>query len=72
MRHPNPNPIPTLIMTGEHDGCIALDMFGATIHDEDFPPGALKYVVVPNAGHFVQNDQPDLVTQHILQFIKNY
>ncbi len=56
---------PTLILWAAKDR-----LFGVNIADqlnEDIPNS--KLVIVPDSGHFLQEDQPELVTQHIMNFL---
>jgi pimeloyl-ACP methyl ester carboxylesterase len=59
-------PQPTLYLHGADDGCMALDTIGDV---EAILSDGSEHVVVPNAGHFLHLDQPDVVHEHVLTFL---
>lgn len=58
--------VPTLYLHGVHDGCIGVEL---TQGMEAAYPAGLTKLILEDAGHFVQVEQPDRVNQAILQFI---
>jgi pimeloyl-ACP methyl ester carboxylesterase len=59
-------PQPTLYLHGDTDGCFSLPAeldVAATL-----APGS-KYVRVPNAGHFLHLERPELVNANVLEFL---
>jgi len=61
-------PVPTLIINGFSDGCMDRRMFDHTIDDADFPAGVV-HVELPDAGHFLQLEQPDEITQLLIDHL---
>ncbi|MGY1991578.1 alpha/beta fold hydrolase [Mycolicibacterium fortuitum] len=61
-----PPVLPSLYLHGTHDGCAAPDY--ARWVQEILPDGSAVNIVEA-AGHFLQLDQPDVVAQHIVDFI---
>ena len=59
-------PAPTLFFHGAHDGCIGVELLDGM--DALFPAG-LETVVVPDAGHFVHQERPDIVNAKLLEFL---
>ena len=64
-------PVPTLALTGRDDGCIDCDIFQALCREEDFPNG-LQTRVVENAGHFLHQEQPDIVNALLLGWLSRH
>jgi pimeloyl-ACP methyl ester carboxylesterase len=58
--------VPVLYLHGENDGCIGVDLGAGAA--AVLPPGSSR-VVVPDAGHFVQVEQPEVVADEILAFV---
>ncbi|ETW95337.1 MAG: hypothetical protein ETSY1_31095 [Candidatus Entotheonella factor] len=56
--------VPTLLIWGESDGLVPVAYAEAY---RDLIPGA-ELVVIPNAGHAPQAEQPDLFCHHVYQF----
>lgn len=56
--------VPTLLIWGESDGLVTVKYAEAF---RDMIPDA-KLVVVPNAGHLPQLEQPDIFVDHVLSF----
>lgn len=56
--------VPTLLIWGESDGLVTVK-YGEAFRD--MIPGA-KFVVVPEAGHAPQVEQPDTFVDHVLSF----
>ncbi|MFC7450698.1 alpha/beta fold hydrolase [Rhodococcus daqingensis] len=57
---------PTLFLQGADDTC-GLERTGAHAL-EHLPPGSRR-IVVANAGHFAHLEQPDVITEHILDYL---
>jgi pimeloyl-ACP methyl ester carboxylesterase len=56
---------PTLVICGERDGCIGPELFehaGEVIED-------CRVVCVPNAGHFMHQERPEVVGDEIVSFL---
>ena len=64
-------PVPTLALTGRDDGCIDCDIFQAFCREEDFPNG-LETRVVENAGHFLHQEQPDIVNTLLMDWLNRH
>lgn len=64
-----PVPVPTLALSGERDGCIASDVFEQLMVQDDFPAG-LTVCRISAAGHFLHQEQPDLVNQKIIEWLQ--
>jgi pimeloyl-ACP methyl ester carboxylesterase len=58
--------VPTLALSGERDGCIASDVFEQLMVEQDFPQG-LTFSRIPQAGHFLHQEQPEQVSQKIVE-----
>jgi pimeloyl-ACP methyl ester carboxylesterase len=66
-----PITVPTLAICGEADGCIAADIFIGAMRAEDFP-SELRVEQVIGAGHFVHIEQPEVVNDLILGWIRSH
>ena len=64
-------PVPTLALSGERDGCIASDVFEQLTVPEDFPAGVIFHRV-PDAGHFLHQEHPDIVNLLILDWLRDH
>ena len=62
-------PVPTLALSGEHDGCIASDVFEQLMVAQDFPKG-LTFSRICEAGHFLHQEQPGQVNRKIVDWLK--
>jgi pimeloyl-ACP methyl ester carboxylesterase len=62
-----PLPMPGLMLHGANDGCIGADMLEGMA--QYFPAG-LRIEIVPGAGHFVHQEQPDVVNRLVLDFLR--
>ena len=62
-------PVPTLALSGERDGCIASDVFEELMLEQDFPQG-LTFSRIPQAGHFLHQEQPGRVNRKIVDWLK--
>lgn len=58
---------PGLVIAGEDDGCIGVELF--TDADDAFD-APCRTIAVRDAGHFVHREQPDTVTEEILSFVE--
>lgn len=52
--------VPTLIINGRNDGCMAPELFDAAINEQDFPAG-VEHVAIEGGGHFVHLECPQVV-----------
>lgn len=62
-----PISVPTLYLHGRNDGCMGVGLIEGM--DALFPAG-LRKVVIEDAGHFLQLEQPDQVAEEVLSFLK--
>jgi pimeloyl-ACP methyl ester carboxylesterase len=58
--------VPLLHLHGDHDGCLD-PRFHPVVEAHVTPPA--EAVLVPDAGHFLQLEQPDVVAGHLLRFL---
>jgi pimeloyl-ACP methyl ester carboxylesterase len=58
--------VPLLHLHGDHDGCLD-PRFHTVLEARVVPPA--EAVLVPDAGHFLQLEQPDVVAGHLLRFL---
>ncbi|MGA2303066.1 MAG: alpha/beta hydrolase [Acidimicrobiales bacterium] len=61
-----PTPKPTLYLHGRNDGCMLLGSIGNPL---DFMAEGSQMVVIDEAGHFMNVEQPDVVNRHIVEFL---
>jgi pimeloyl-ACP methyl ester carboxylesterase len=61
-----PTPKPTLYLHGRNDGCMLLSSIGNPL---DFMAEGSQMVVIDEAGHFMNVEQPDVVNRHIVEFL---
>jgi len=61
--------VPTLGMVGETDGCIAAEIFAASMQSADFPAG-LEVDRMPGAGHFLHLEQPGPVAHRVIAWLR--
>lgn len=61
-------PIRTLGLCGENDGCISADIFKQALRTADFPAG-LTVRQIDRAGHFLHAEQPDAVNAALLAWL---
>lgn len=59
--------VPALMFHGANDGCIGVDLIAGM--DAFFSKG-LQLEVVPGAGHFLHQEQPDVVNPKLLAFLR--
>ncbi len=62
---------PTLGLVGEDDGCIAADIFAASMQSADFPAG-LVTERISGAGHFLHLEQPAPVMRRLLDWLRQH
>jgi pimeloyl-ACP methyl ester carboxylesterase len=62
-----PLDVPGLMIHGADDGCVGVELVAGM--DAYFPRG-LRTEVIPNAGHFVHREQPELVNRLLIQFFR--
>ncbi|KAI5952817.1 hypothetical protein KGF54_003684 [Candida jiufengensis] len=62
--------VPTLIMMGENDGCMSfrLGLLEQKKLKKDYPQAQIK--IIPNCGHFLQREQPQIVSDIIIDFLE--
>ena len=63
----SPIDVPTLMIHGGRDGCIGRDLL---VGMEMFFPRGLQIEVIPDAGHFVHQEQPEVVNRLLLAFLR--
>ena len=61
-----PISLPVLQLHGEHDGAVLADTAGGSAA---YVTGAFERHLVPNAGHFLPEEAPDVVNQHLLDWL---
>jgi pimeloyl-ACP methyl ester carboxylesterase len=66
-----PVPVPTLALTGQNDGCIDSGIFQSLMRQEDFPNG-LKVRQIDGAGHFLHQEQPQLVNALLIDWLREH
>ena len=57
---------PTLFFHGARDGCIGTELLDGM---EQLFPNGLEKLVVPDAGHFVHQERPEVVNPKLLEFL---
>ena len=62
----SPISVRTLYFHGARDGCVGAELLDGMEHL--FPQG-LETVIVPEAGHFVHQERPEIVNRHLLEFL---
>ncbi|MDF2445518.1 MAG: hypothetical protein K0S46_754 [Moraxellaceae bacterium] len=63
--------VPTLALTGEHDGCMDTRLYDTLMREQDFEKG-LMVRRLPDTGHFLHREAPDEVTALILDWIRQH
>lgn len=58
--------VPTLMMTGVHDGCLGADLYDNSHECFD---GRSELEIIDGAGHFVHIEKPEMVGERILDFV---
>jgi pimeloyl-ACP methyl ester carboxylesterase len=62
----SPISVKTLYFHGARDGCVGVELLAGM--EQLFPQG-LETVVVPDAGHFVHQEQPAVVNRKLMEFL---
>ncbi|PPC07974.1 alpha/beta hydrolase [Acinetobacter pittii] len=62
----SPVTTPTLALAGLADGCMNIRLHQALAQTSYFPQG-IESVYVPNCGHFLQAEQPNIIAQYLIQ-----
>ncbi len=62
----DPITVPTLYLHGRRDGCIGVELLDGMA---SLFPGGLETLLVPDAGHFLHQERPDLVNAKLLEFL---
>jgi len=62
-----PIDVPGMMIHGADDGCIGVDLLAGM---GDYFPRGLRTEVVPNAGHFVHQERPELVNRLLVDFFR--
>ena len=62
-----PLPMPGLVLHGARDGCIGAELVPPM---RDYFPAGLRVEIVPDAGHFVHQERPDVVNRLVLDFLR--
>jgi pimeloyl-ACP methyl ester carboxylesterase len=60
-----PIDVPAMVVHGADDGCIGVDLLAGMA---DYFPRGLRTEIVPNAGHFVHQEQPEVVNRLLVSF----
>jgi pimeloyl-ACP methyl ester carboxylesterase len=60
---------PTLVIWGEKDLALTLEISKGAEKYVD-APYTIKYI--PNCGHWVQNEESELVNKYVLEFLREY
>lgn len=63
--------VPTLALTGEHDGCMDTRLYDTLMREQDFEKG-LMVRRLPDTGHFLHREDPEAVTALILDWIRRH
>lgn len=63
--------VPTLALTGEHDGCMDTRLYDTLMREQDFEKG-LRVKRLANTGHFLHREDPEAVTALILDWIRQH
>lgn len=61
--------VPTLVIWGEKDAALSKDLVANT---EEFVDAQYSIKYLPECGHWVQLEEPELVNKHIVEFVKTH
>jgi len=59
---------PTLVIWGEKDAALSKDLIADT---DEFVDSSYSMKYLPNCGHWVQLEEPEIVNKYIIEFLKN-
>jgi len=59
---------PTLVIWGEQDAALSKDLI---VDAQEFVDASYSIKHLPNCGHWVQLEEPEIVNRYILEFLKN-
>jgi pimeloyl-ACP methyl ester carboxylesterase len=62
-----PLDVPGLVIHGADDQCIGADLVAGM---GDYFPRGLRIEVIPHAGHFVHQEQPEIVNRLLVEFFR--
>lgn len=63
--------VPTLILTGEEDGCMGIRLQQLEARKlKDIPQ--VEFKILPNQGHFLQREQPEQIARLAVDFLEKY
>lgn len=62
-----PLPMPGLVLHGARDGCVGAELVAPM---RDYFPAGLRVEIIPDAGHFVHQEQPAVVNRLVLDFLR--
>lgn len=63
--------VPTLALTGEHDGCMDTRLYDTLMQAQDFEKG-LQVHRLPDTGHFLHRENPEAVSRLILEWLREH
>lgn len=67
----SPIHVPTLALTGEHDGCMDTRLYDTLMREQDFD-GGLMVRRLPHTGHFLHREAPEDVSALILEWLRRH
>jgi len=62
----SPISVPSLVLHGGRDGCMSADLLDGM---ETLFPAGLRKFVLPDAGHFIHQEQPERINRVVLEFL---
>ncbi len=63
-----PVEVPTLVLSGDRDGCMSPSLYEAAVSRARFP-GGVQHQRVPDAGHFLHQERPEAVNALLLDWL---
>ena len=66
-----PISVPTLGLIGELDGCIGPEFYGICMQEDIFTNG-LSVKTIAGAGHFLQQEKPEAINEHLLEWLQSH